>query len=330
MVRYRSTAVSMHGMVASSHQLSTLAGSKVLMNGGNAFEAALATNAALSVVQPHVCGVGGDAFFLLYDSKSGSIEFLNASGRASRNATISFYQDRGFNQIPARGIFAALLVPGCVDGWLKIHEKHCSLPLPALLSDAIGLAEEGFPVSHQLSDAIRVGASGLFKDYKEWLRVYTKDGVAPLPGEVLKQQDLAWTLRQIAKGGRKAFYEGPVAQKVAASMKSQSGLLDEEDLASYSAVWGEPASIAYRNYKIYETAPNSQAITALIGFNILSHFNLSKMKLGSLEYLRTLIETSEIAYEYRRKYIADPDYMKVSVRELLDAGKARKEADGVA
>src|SRR5208283_1448063 len=103
MVRYRSTAVSMHGMVASSHQLSTLAGSKILMKGGNAFEAALATNAALSVVQPHVCGVGGDAFFLLYDAKSGSIEFLNASGRASRNATISFYQERGFNQIPARG-----------------------------------------------------------------------------------------------------------------------------------------------------------------------------------------------------------------------------------
>ena len=112
-------------------------------------------------------------------------------------------------------------------------------------------------------------------------------------------------------------------------MKSQSGLLDEEDLASYSAVWGEPASIAYRDYKIYETAPNSQAITALIGFNILSHFDLSKMKLGSLEYLRTLIETSEIAYEYRRKYIADPDYMKVSVRELLDAGKARKEAEAL-
>src|SRR5208283_2838536 len=136
-------------------------------------------------------------------------------------------------------------------------------------------------------------------------------------------------LRQIANGGRKAFYEGTVALKVAASIRRQSGLMDEEDLASYGAVWGEPASIPYRDYRIYETAPNSQGITALIGFNILSHFDLSKMKLGSLEYLRTLIEISEIAYDYRKKYITDPDRMKVSVGELLDSEKARKEANAL-
>ena len=225
MVRYRSTATSLHGMVASSHPLSTLAGVKILSKGGNAFDAALATNAALSVVQPHVCGVGGDAFFLLHDSKSGKVEFLNASGRASRNASISFYEDRGFKQIPSRGILAALQIPGCVDGWFKVYEKHCSLQLQTLFADAIRYAEEGFPISHQLSEAIAEGASGTFRKYKEWLKNYAKDGVPPGPGDVLKQPDLGWTLKQIVSGGRKTFYEGLVAERIALTMKNQGASL---------------------------------------------------------------------------------------------------------
>ena len=325
MVRYRSTATSLHGMVASSHPLSTLAGVKILLKGGNAFDAALATNAALSVVQPHICGLGGDAFFLLFDSKSGKVEFLNASGRASRNASISFYEDRGFKQIPSRGILAALQTPGCVDGWFKIYEKHCSLQLQTLFADAIKYAEEGFPISHKLSEAITEGASTTFGKYKEWLKNYTKDGVAPRPGDVLKQPDLAWTLNQIASGGRKSFYEGPVAKRIALTMRNQGGLIDEDDLGSYEAEWGEPVSVKYRDYQIYETAPNSQAITALLGFNILSHYELSGMKLDSFEHLRLLIEASNTAYEYRKKYIADSDYVKISTNELLS--EARGESD---
>ena len=330
MVRYRSTATSMHGMVASSHPLASMAGARILIKGGNAFDAAIATNAALNVTQPHVCGVAGDAFFLNYDSKSGHLEFLNASGRASRNATISFYREKGLESIPQRGVLSALEVPGCVDGWCELNERHGLLLLADLLAPAILLAEEGFPTSHNLSDAIARHALIYQGSSREWFRIFTRGGSAPMPGEVLKQPDLGWTLRQVAAGGREAFYQGEVAERICAAMKKEEGLLDAEDLASHKSTWGEPVSLRYRDeYTIYETAPNSQALTALIAFNILSHFELKDLRRDSAEYLALMIEASKKAYEYRDRFITDPLEMSIDPSGLLLRENGERDATSI-
>ncbi|MHB8568529.1 MAG: gamma-glutamyltransferase [Nitrososphaerales archaeon] len=317
MVRYRSTAMSQSGMVASSHPLSTLAGAKVLMEGGNAFDAAIATNSVLNVTQPHLCGIGGDAFFLLFDSKRGKVEFLNASGRASRNASVSYYEDRKISSIPARGVLGAIEVPGCVHGWFEVHKRYGTLPISRLLQDSIRLARGGFPVSHYLSESI-YSASKIFGEYREWMKIYNRDGNPPKPGDILRQTDLAWSLEQIAKTGAAAFYTGDISNRIAESMNSHQGLIDEEDLATHASGWGEPSSVFYRGFKIYETSPNSQAITALIAFALLSRFDVKDMGFESTEYTRLMIEASRIAYGYRDRYITDIDSMTVKPSELLD------------
>ncbi len=299
------------------------------MKGGNAFDAAIATNAALNVTQPHVCGVGGDAFYLLLDSKAGRVEFLNASGRASRNATISFYKDKGFKSIPERGVLSALEVPGCVDGWSELSERCGSLPMSELLDYAIHLAEDGFPISHNLSEAISRHIL-IYQECNEWLSIYTRGGKAPHAGEILKQRDLGWTLREIAKDGRDAFYSGEIAKRICNSMKGEHGLLDAEDLASHKSTWGEPVSLKYRDdFTIYETAPNSQAATALLAFNILSNFELGDMRRESAEYIALMIEASKKAYEHRDRYITDPLEMSGELSELLLRENGERDAEKV-
>ena len=316
LVRYRSTAMSVNGMVASSHPLSTLAGARILEKGGNAFDAAIATNAVLNVTQPHVCGIGGDAFFLFYDAKSGHVEFLNASGRASRNATIDFFDEKNLSSIPSRGPLAALEVPGCVDGWQEIHERYGSLSYPELLRDAIILAKDGFPISHQLSQSI-TAVSGTFKENKEWMRIYAPNGRPPKAGELLIQKDLGWSFEQVAMNGKAAYYEGEIAKKFVKSMEVHGGFIDADDFARHKSDWAEPLFTKYRDHLIYETAPNSQALTALIAFNLLQSSEVSEMELGSSEYTRLMIEVSKIAYTYRNKYITDPFYMTIKPSELL-------------
>lgn len=316
MVRYRSTAMSVHGMVASSHPLSTLAGTRILEQGGNAFDAAIATNAVLNVTQPHVCGIGGDAFFLFFDAKNGHVEFLNASGRASRNATIDFFEERKLASIPSRGPLGALEVPGCVNGWQEMHDRYGSLSYSVLLKDAIRLATDGFPISHQLSQSISA-ASSIFKENKEWMRIYVANGRLPKAGELLVQKDLGLSFEQIAKDGKAAFYEGEIATKFVKSMEKVGGFIDVDDLASHKSDWAEPLFTKYRDHLIYETAPNSQALTALIAFNLLQSFEVSEMEPGSAEHTQLMIEVSKIAYKYRNKYITDPSYMSIKPSELL-------------
>ncbi len=317
MVRYRSTATSAHGMVASSHPLSTLAGAKILLKAGNAFDAAIATNSVLNVTQPHVCGIGGDAFFLLYDSKDGAIRFLNASGRSSRNASISYFQDRKLSSIPSRGVLSALEVPGCVDGWFEVYKRYGSIPIQTLLEDAIRLAKEGFPVSHQLSASISA-ASNIFSQNKEWSKIYKPQGSPPRPGELLVQSDLAWSLEKIASQGERAFYEGEIADRISSAMERHGGLIDSDDLAAHTSIWAEPVALKYRGFRIYETAPNSQGLTALIAFKLLEKLDLREMKLQSTEYTQMMIEISKIAYSYRNRYITDPEYMSIKPSEILE------------
>ena len=324
MIRYRSTAVSTKGMVASSHPLASLSGLRVLMDGGNAFDAAIATNATLNVTQPHVCGIGGDAFYLLYSRRKGRVESINASGRSSHNASIDFFNDKGLTDIPSRGILAAINVPGCVAGWFELHNRYGSYPIARLLRDAIEYAEKGFPISHQLSGSIS-NAFRLFQKETEWRRVYTPNGSAPKPGSVLVQPDLAWSLRLIAEKGRSAFYEGEIASRIVNSMKGHGGIIDSEDLSACSADWEEPISSEYRGFRIYETAPNSQAITALFAFNLLKKFDLPRISNSSAEYFQIMLESCKIAYEYRDRYLTDPNDMKISTSELFQLASSEKE-----
>ncbi len=178
------------------------------------------------------------------------------------------------------------------------------------------LPKTGFLFRINLARAIASASKG-FQEQKEWLRIFVPERRIPKPGELLKQKDLAWTLNQIATEGRSAFYESEIARRIQSSMTRHGGLLDREDLSSHKSQWVEPVSTRYRGFRIYETAPNSQGITALIALNILNKFDLSHIVPGSAEYIQLIVECCRVAQGSRRERITDPAEMKIKPNELL-------------
>jgi gamma-glutamyltranspeptidase / glutathione hydrolase len=204
----RAEVMAQNGMVCTSHPLSTQAALEVLKNGGNAIDAAIAANAVEGVVEPHVNGIGGDIYAIVWDAKTKKLYGLNGSGRSPYSLSIDEFKKRGLKHIPALGPLP-ISVPGCVDGWFELHKKFGKTPMDKILSHAIGYARNGFPVHDELSNGLaRVEATyGKFPNIKE---LYYPNGKAPLKGEIHRNPDLANTLEKIAKGGRDAFYKAIV------------------------------------------------------------------------------------------------------------------------
>lgn len=313
------------GVVSSAHPLASYTGVKVLESDGNAVDAAIAANAVLAVTQPHMCGLGGDVFYLTYMRKDGRVEFLNGSGRAAKAATIESFLRQGFRSIPRKGALACVTVPGCVDAWCEIHEKFGLKSLKELLGPASKYAERGFPVSHGLSAAIYTEAPSL-QSFREWQRIFAPRGVPLQPGEALIQGDLACTLKEIGREGRNAFYAGEVAEKIAKSVSSQGGPLSSEDLGLHHSDWGEPVHTPYRGFDVYETAPNSQAISALIALNIVEQYDLASMKFFDVEHTHLLVEAIRLAYEDRDRLIGDPEFLDIPVENLLSKEYSAKRS----
>ncbi len=314
----RSPVLAEHGMVCTSHPLASQIGLDILKQGGNAIDAAIAANAALGLMEPTGCGVGGDLFAIVWDAKTQKLYGLNGSGRSPKSMTLDTLKAMGLEKIPAYGPLP-VSVPGAVDGWTSLHDKFGSMPLKKILAPAIGYAEEGFPVTELIGYYLgsidrfsRMGYPNIKETYYD-----PNGGERPKNGDRYRNPALANTYRAIAKKGREGFYEGEVAQTITTFIKEQGGFLSLEDLSSHRSQWVEPVSVNYRGYDVWELPPNGQGIAALQLLNILENKDFSEVRWGSEEHLHLFTEAKKRVFEDRAKYYADMDMAEVPVEALL-------------
>lgn len=309
-------------MVASSQPLASQVGLEVLKRGGNAVDASIAMAAVLNVTEPMMTGVGGDAFMLVYWSKTKELKGLNASGRAPRALSLDYFAEKKITRMPQFGM-ESITVPGAFDGWVTLLEKYGTMKLPDLLSPAIDYAENGFPVMEKTAEDWNSEVAKL-KQSSAAATNYLIDGRAPRAGEIFRQPNLARTLRTLARGGRDAFYKGEIAKAIVDYCQKNGGYLSLADLAAQKSEWVEPISTNYRGYTVYEIPPNGQGLTALLALNILEGFDLAALSAQPDRYYHTLIEATKLAFADRDRYIADPAFSKVPVAELLSKEYAAK------
>lgn len=301
-MRTRPNAFSAKGVVSSSSIQSSIVGSRILENGGNVADAAIATSAVLTVTQNNLCGLGGDLFALIrIDGKP--IVDLNGSGRASRNATIDHFREKGVENLPPRGENAALTVPGIVDAWNTIHRKYGTMEFRELLEPSIKLASEGFPVTHHYYGAIK--ATLPFLGSYGWGENFAPGGNIPEVGSIFRQKNLANTLSIIASDGPESYYNGNLADTITKGLEGTGVLLDSEDFRKHSSTLGSPLHTNYHGFDIYETGPNSQGATAIIWLNLFQLAHDGKNQ-GSEEWFRKALETGLLAYSQRNLHITDP------------------------
>jgi gamma-glutamyltranspeptidase/glutathione hydrolase len=307
----RSVVMSNNGMVATSQPLAAIAGLRMLLNGGNAVDAAVAASAVLNVVEPMSTGVGGDAFALTYIAKTDQLTALNASGRAPNAISIDEVKRQGHTEMPETGPLS-ITVPGTVDGWEKITRRHGSMPLSEVLKPAIHYAEQGFPVTEIIAEE--------WHELEEVLHAppYFIQGRAPRTGEIFKNPELAQTLRSIAEGGAAAFYNGSIAAQLAQDVQASGGYLTTGDLAQHTSTWDEPIATDYRGVKVYECPPNGQGIVALMALNILEGFDLRSMGYGSAAQYHHIVEALKLAFADGFAHIADPRKVTVPIEQMLD------------
>lgn len=306
----RPVVMGRHGMVSSGHYLASLTGARVLAEGGNAVDAALATSLVLAVVRPHSCGPGGDLFALISMKDSGKVEALNASGPAPRKATIDFYKGKGLTQVPTEGPLS-IAMPGFVDGWLELHRRYGTMDPERLACDAVRYARNGFPLYGALLVAINEStssASGLSRVFREPLPDLN-------PGRLLVQPGLAETLEQVAKNGRDSFYHGELAARICEGIRAEGGVCEEEDLKTTRAEWLTPISTTYRGYTLYEQPPVSQGFIVLEMLNIIEGFPLDEM--NSVDIIHAMVESKKLAFEDRLKYFEDPRFGDPKLSLLL-------------
>jgi gamma-glutamyltranspeptidase/glutathione hydrolase len=318
----RSVVRAQHGMVATSQPLASEVGLEILKRGGNAVDAAIAMAAVLNVTEPMMTGVGGDMFALVYWAKTKELKGLNASGRAPAALSLEYFAKHNIKQMPQTGM-ASITVPGAFDGWVTLRDKYGTMKMPDLLAPAIDFAEHGFPVMEKTAEDWEAEVRKL-KRTPAATANYLVDGRAPRAGEIFRQPNLARTLRTLAEGGRDAFYKGPIAKAIADYMRDNGGFITTDDLAATKSEWVEPISTNYRGYQVYEIPPNGQGITALIALNILEGFDLQSLRAQPAQYYHTLIEATKLAFADRNRYIADPAFSKIPVKELLSKDYAAK------
>jgi gamma-glutamyltranspeptidase/glutathione hydrolase len=316
----RSVVRSQHAMVASSQPLASEVGLEVLKRGGNAVDAAIAMAAMLNVTEPMMTGMGGDAFMLVYWSRTKELKGLNASGRAPRALSLDYFAKRNAKQMPEFGM-ESITVPGAFDGWVTLLEKYGTMKLADLLEPAIECAENGFPVMEKTAEDWNAEVAKLKKSPAAAAN-YLVDGRAPRPGEIFRQPNLARTLRTLGRGGRDAFYKGEIARAIADYCEKNGGFISLADLAAQKSDWVDPISTNYRGYTVYEIPPNGQGLTALLTLNILEGFDLAALSKQPVRYYHTLIEATKLAFADRNRYIADPAFSKAPVVELLSKNYA--------
>jgi gamma-glutamyltranspeptidase / glutathione hydrolase len=318
----RSVSRANQGMVATSQPLASQVGLEILKRGGNAVDAAIAVAAMLNVTEPNMTGIGGDCFAMIYTAKSKKLEALNASGRCPKALTLDHFVAKKITQMPLSGM-ETITVPGAFDGWLTLLEKYGTMKFADLMAPAISYAENGFPVMEKIS-ADWEPEVGKLKQDPAASATYLVDGGAAKPGTIFAQKNLAKTFRTLVKGGRDAYYRGEIARAIVDYCQKHGGFLAMEDFAAQKSNWVEPISTSYRGYTLNELPPNNQGLTALIILNILEGLDLKGMRTDPGLYYHTLIEATKIAFADRNRFIADPAFAKLPVKELISKEYATK------
>ncbi len=331
----RSLVMTKFGIVATSQTLASAAGAKVLEQGGNAIDAAIAANATLGVVEPAMNGMGGDLFAIIYEAKTGKLYGLNSSGWAPAALTLDLLKQRGITEANKLGVHR-VTVPGAVAGWQALHDKFGTMNFDKLLAQAIYYAENGYPVTELIREewagsTRRLASVPGFKD------TYMPGGRAPEAGEIFKNPALAESLKLVAARGRDGFYKGATAQKLLAFLKEQGNVMTAADLSEFQPEWVEPISTTYHGWKVYEIPPNTQGIAALEMLNIMEKFPMADYGHNSTKALHVMIEAKKLAYSDMLKYVGDPRSSKVPTdwlkskalgedrAKLIDASRANCE-----
>ena len=311
----RSEVIAQNGMAATSHPLATQIALDILKMGGSAVDAAIAANAALGLMEPTGCGIGGDLFAIIWDAESQQLHGLNASGRSPASLTIDYFLENGYELIPQRGPLS-VSVPGTVDGWFEMHNRFGILDMEEILAPSIRYAREGHPVTELI--AYYLGRSAPILDgFPNFRETYMPDGNMPAKGEVFRNPDLANTYEMIAKQGRDAFYKGEIARTIDQYIADNGGFLSYNDMASHKSEWVTPVSTNYRGYDVWQLPPNGQGIAVLQILNILEGYDIASMGLYNPEYIHLFVEAKKLAFEDRARYYADMDFSPVPVEKLI-------------
>lgn len=313
----RPPTVAQNGVVATPNYLASAAGLNILQRGGSAVDAAIAANAVLCVVYPHMAGLGGDGFWLIAEPGTGHVRGINASGPSARIATADYYRARCNNgDIPTRGPLSVLTVPGAVDGWRLAHEKYGRIAWSELFSAAIGYAREGIPVSRSLADWLAQDEP-ILRNYPTAADIFLPGKRVPRDGQRLRQSDLARSFELIASQGARGFYEGPIAERICASLESQDSPLRADDFGAFRADWVEPIKANYRGYEVYQLPPNSQGFTALQIFNLIAGYEVTAWGDGTADYYHHIAEAVKVAFADREEWLTDPAFVTIPVEKLI-------------
>jgi gamma-glutamyltranspeptidase/glutathione hydrolase len=324
----RSVVMASQGMVATSHPLAAQVGLEILRKGGNAIDAAIATNAAIGLMQPMSCGIGGDLYAIVWEAKTQKMFGLNASGRSPYRAGRAFFAQKKLKEIPTKGPLS-WSVPGCVDGWAELNKRFGSMSLADVLAPSIAHAEQGFPVTEIIARGWKNSVK-LLKAQPDAARTYLPEGRAPAAGELFKNPYLGATYRALALGGRDAFYKGSIAREIVAFSDKNGGLFTLKDFEDHTSTWVQPVSTSYRGHEVWEIPPPGQGIAVLQMLNILEGYDLKAMGPASPDYWHLFVEAKKLAYADRARFYADPNFVKLPIRALISkeyAGRRRQMID---
>ena len=322
----RSMTITRQGIAATSQILASQTGAQILARGGSAVDAAIAANAVLAVVEPMMCGPGGDLFAIYWDAKTGKLTGLNSSGPAPRALSPDVLAKKDLQTMPQSGIHS-VTVPGAVEGWYRMHERFGKLPWKDLFQSAIRYAEDGYPVTEAIDEEWAAnGSVAKLKRNPESARTFLPGGEAPKVGDVFRDPSMARALRLIAEKGRDVFYKGEIAAAILKTSQNLGGTMTAEDLASFEPEWVEPISTTYRGWRVYELPPNGQGMAALEMLNLMETVQAAQEGPDTGAEMHKRIEAMKLAYADLRRYNADPRAARVPVAELLSKEYAKKRA----
>jgi len=321
-----------HFAAASMKAEATRAAERILEKGGNAFDAIVAGQAVLGIVDAPMNGIGADATLLVYDAKTKKVYSINAEGTAPKLATIEWYKEHNAGKLPVDDSLLSATVPGCIDAWYILLDRWGTMSFAQVLQEAIDIAENGFPMGDNFAHRFTASADRKLHKYPTSVKLYYANGRPPQAGEIFRNPDLARTLKRLVeaesqnkskgrhlalKAARDRFYKGDIAREMAAFSEANGGLFRYEDFASYTAKVEDPVSIDFHGYQIYKNASASQGPAELFALRILDGYDLKAMGHNSADYIHTSVEATKLAMADREKYLADMDFVKIPYAGLL-------------
>ncbi|MBS1820870.1 MAG: gamma-glutamyltransferase [Acidobacteria bacterium] len=322
-----SMTINTYGIAATLQTLASQVGASILAKGGNAVDAAIASNAAVGVIEPMMNGIGGDLFAIVWEPKAKKFYALNASGWSPQAETIEAMKAKGVTKMSARSIYS-VTVPGAVAGWEALHKRFGKLPLSVDLAPAIALAREGFPVTE--TDSANWKQYGLpYKDRADFASVFLPNGSYPAVGQIFKNPDIANSLHLIGEKGADALYRGPIADAIVKVSDENNGFMTKADLADYKPEWVEPVSTTYHGWRVYETPPNTQGIAALSMLNVMELYPLREWGHDSARTLHIELEAKALAYSDMLHYVGDPRVEDIPTKKLISKELAKQRAQGI-